>query len=690
MRNFYLRVLLILTFVPLGVDGQTIIQEVSKLSASDRNASDQLGFKVAISGEFAVASSPFEDHDLNNENYLENSGSVYIYKRNSQNEWIEFQKITPSDREENTLFGTSIAIDNQTIAVGKKGYNSVSGSVYIFELSEENIWTQTQKLIASDYTDLADFGFSVSIHNNKIFVGAPNEKKDENGENPLTGSGAVYFFNKTESNNWVESQKIVAQDRGYGDNFGRALSIYNNQAVVTAPFDSDGNGPYVDLSGSAYVLSLNNDQIWEQHQKITANDRNETDYFGWSCDIFQNNIIIGSVYEDHDENAENFIEDTGSAYIFNKNEDTWYQSQKLVAPNRDPLDKFGYSVAIDSNFIIIGAFSEDQDPNEQNFLNSSGSIYVYQNNEQFWNLKQKNVATDRNLADYYGYNVDVDEDYFISGAINQDEDRENENFLDNAGMAYILKNVELPNINCNNLTVYLDENGSATITAEDVDNGSFSSESEIELEIETTEFDCSDIGYNYITLTGTDIYNSSECIATINVIADTFSNITCPQDLTVYIDNNETFYEVPNYSLTEEVEYTNICNEVTSLEFNQTPEPGTHLEAGEHNISFSVTNYDGSITTCNTTLTVDNTLGINTQKKTPFKLYPNPTSNILNIESNNLSTEVSFSLYDLKGKKIKVYQKGSNFLDLSTLSAGIYLLIIESKQFREVHKIIKL
>ena len=99
---------------------------------------------------------------------------------------------------------------------------------------------------------------------------------------------------------------------------------------------------------------------------------------------------------------------------------------------------------------------------------------------------------------------------------------------------------EAPAAVCQNITVLLDDNGNASITAQDVDGGSTDNCSVASLSVAPTTFDCSDLGNNTVTLTVTDIYgNSSTCTATVTINEDHFVEITCPADVTTTCETGE-------------------------------------------------------------------------------------------------------------------------------------------------------
>ncbi len=86
-----------------------------------------------------------------------------------------------------------------------------------------------------------------------------------------------------------------------------------------------------------------------------------------------------------------------------------------------------------------------------------------------------------------------------------------------------------PTTLCQDITVYLDATGHASISAYDVDNGS-SDNCSVALSLDgQTSFDCSDLDATYtVTLTGTDPSgNSSSCTATVTVSDDTLPDEDC-------------------------------------------------------------------------------------------------------------------------------------------------------------------
>ena len=336
------------------IEGQVSINihKSFKLLASDKGGGDLFGYSVAIEGNTMVVGAYKEDYN--------DKGAVYVYTK-SGNTWSESQKLLASDKVGGDEFGRSVAIEGNTIVVGAHYENSDgksnNGAVYVFTKSG-NTWSQSQKLLASDKDSSDWFGRSVAIEGNTMVVGANGE--DSDGK---TRNGAVYVYTKS-GNTWSESQKLLASDKDSDDWFGDSVAIEGNTMVVGALYeDSVGKNN----NGAVYVFT-NNNNTWSESQKLLASDKDGGDLFGSSVAIEGNTMVVGAYGEDSDGKNSN-----GAVYVFTNNNNTWSQSQKLLASDKDSYDFFGYSVAIEGNTMVVGAYGEDSDGK-----NSNGAVYVYE------------------------------------------------------------------------------------------------------------------------------------------------------------------------------------------------------------------------------------------------------------------------------------------------------------------------
>ena len=115
------------------------------------------------------------------------------------------------------------------------------------------------------------------------------------------------------------------------------------------------------------------EQDWEQQAKLTASDGATEDRFGCSVSISGDYVVIGAHL------ADDILNDRGAAYIFHRSGTNWTQQDKIEASDGAEDDWFGWSVSIDGDYVVIGSVDDDN-----NNGNASGSAYVYHRNGTSW------------------------------------------------------------------------------------------------------------------------------------------------------------------------------------------------------------------------------------------------------------------------------------------------------------------
>ena len=362
-------------------------------------------------------------------------------------------KIYPDDPEENDNFGFSVAISENTLVVGSisdDDFGSASGSVYVFKRSWTG-WSQQAKLNASDADVFDQFGRSVAISGDTIVVGTPFN--DDAGDS--SGSAYVFTYNGA---SWNEQAKLTASDASADDHFGWSVGISGDTIVVGAfrndvpeedcgavyVFERDGTswseqakltdsvtgdlslGVSVAIegdtiiagatgdddsainSGAAYIF-VRNGESWSQQAKLKASDVDTSDYFGGSVNISGSDVIVGAHGND---DAGDF---TGSAYVFTFDGVNWSEQAKLIANDADAGDWFGGKVAISGDSVIIGAANDDWAGE------FSGSAYTFSRNGVIWSQQTKLTADMGAFADSYGCSVDISGDIAVVGASGRDD-----------------------------------------------------------------------------------------------------------------------------------------------------------------------------------------------------------------------------------------------------------------------------
>lgn len=456
-------------FCLISTQAATITQQ-AYLKASNTDAGDQFGVPSAISGDIAVMGAPFESSGAigingnQTNNNASQSGAAYVFVRAGTN-WAQQAYLKPSNADSSDQFGTSVAASGSTIVVGavhessnSTGINgdqnnnnaTPSGAAYVFVRDGTN-WTQ-QAYIKASNTGVSDgFGTSVAVSGDTVVVGAPQEDSDATGVNgneadeSTSGAGAVYVFARN-GTNWIQQAYLKASNTGTGDQFGFSVAVSGDIIVVGAPGESSAatgvDGNQNDDStfgvGAAYVF-VRTGTNWgqEAYLKPSVAERNEG--FGYSVAISGGTVVIGSPQEP----------DSGSVYAFVRNGTNWSQQARLKAPNTDTGDKFGLSVSVSANALVVGAPWESSDAvgvngdgNNNNDL-FSGAAYVFVRTETNWSHQAYLKASNTESGDSFGQAVAISGDTVIAGANREASNatgvngNQNDNNAYPAGAAYV-------------------------------------------------------------------------------------------------------------------------------------------------------------------------------------------------------------------------------------------------------------
>ena len=149
---------------------------------------------------------------------------------------------------------------------------------------------------------------------------------------------------------------------------------------------------------------------------------------------------------------------------------------------------------------------------------------------------------------------------------------------------------------CQPVTIYLDENGQAGVTAEMVDNGSFDNCTDVTLEIDKTDFDCVNLGDNIVTLTVTDGYGLQDSCEAIVTVLDTIApRITCIGRDTVQLSEEDGTY-ILAYDMLTTSEWEN-C-EIVSRELDRYILDCYDIDASPVTITAFATDQSGNVGSC--------------------------------------------------------------------------------------------
>lgn len=221
---------------------------------------------------------------------------------------------------------------------------------------------------------------------------------------------------------WDQTERLTpvgVNNAGADKFYGTAVDIDGTIAVVGAMNDDQT----ASNAGAAYVMSYNGTS-WVNVKKLLASDGAAFDLFGSSVAISGDYIIVGAPESDPSGNTSR-----GAAYVYYRNmggSDQWGQVAKLVAGDGAAGDKFGTSVAISGDNVLVGAPLDDD-----NMATNSGTVFVFERSGTPGNWVFALKLNDSAAGDNFGISVDLDGDYGVVGI------RNNDDIGANAGAAFI-------------------------------------------------------------------------------------------------------------------------------------------------------------------------------------------------------------------------------------------------------------
>lgn len=246
-------------------------------------------------------------------------GSAYIFVRGADGIWSQQVNLVPNERTKGDKFGCSVSLsaDGQTALIGAVGIYLEQnhtpyypGSAYIFTKGADGTWHQQVKTIIKGIERYKGFGCSVSlsVDGQTALIGAlfPRHSSYAGGE--------AYLCTKGADGAWSQQATLIASqpenDDEKDDWFGGNVSLSADGR--TALIGASGNDDKASNSGAAYLFVKNENGIWSQPRKLTAEDGAEWDKFGGSVALSADGqtALIGAPWDD-DRGT-----DSGSVYVF--------------------------------------------------------------------------------------------------------------------------------------------------------------------------------------------------------------------------------------------------------------------------------------------------------------------------------------------------------------------------------------
>jgi hypothetical protein len=335
------------------------------------------------------------------------AGAVHIFVRTGGG-WTAQDYVKPQVVSAGDAFGTSVAVDDDTVVIGapgeqgsgtgvgadqrKKGAKS-SGAVYVFTRVGLK-WIQQVYIKASITKPENGFGTSVAFSGDTLIAGAPRQEGGNKGvlagsAPPPPGSpaadnsGAAYVFLRM-GETWVQQAWFKPSNTAAGFLFGSAVAITGDLVAVGAPMEhsaSKGVGgdekqsTTATASGAVYLFQRFAPGNWMQFKYVKASNTAKDDHFGEALSVNGSTLAVAAPGEDSasvgigGSETDNGAKDSGAVYVFSLN--PVKQVAYLKASKPRVGDAFGSALAVFGTAIAVGA------PNQGDGAAASGAIYVY-------------------------------------------------------------------------------------------------------------------------------------------------------------------------------------------------------------------------------------------------------------------------------------------------------------------------
>ena len=234
---------------------------------------------------------------------------------------------------------------------------------------------------------------------------------------------------------WQQEAYIKASNPDFDDHFGVVLAVSGDTVVVGAPAeDSHATGVNGDQasngapgSGAVYIF-VRNGATWSQQAYLKPSNTELFDSFGTSVAIAGDTVVVGAPGEDSaaagvgGNEQDNSLSGAGAAYVFVRSGTTWTQQAYLKAFAPYYMLKFGETVAVSGDFVVVGAPFEDinaigvNGPPLSGGLMNSGAAFVFVRNGTSWSTDAYLKASDTEGGALFGSSLAASGDTLIVGA----------------------------------------------------------------------------------------------------------------------------------------------------------------------------------------------------------------------------------------------------------------------------------
>ena len=288
------------------------------------------GYSVSVDGDVMIVGAPSRSE--------KGTGRAFIYKKSMASQWKIVQEIIPSGDQWTNDFGSEVVVSGRFLMIGDRYARDESGLIYAMRFDEKtNKWTKLDPIWSDQAISHGLFGHSIDIHDNHAIIGS---KK---------GNIAIEYSFNDALNKWDHGQVFSPQKLQNSGRFGFSVELTDRHLFI--------GYPGFNRKGEVHVFTRESN-TWDLTQTLSVSDDNKEQFFGASISFSDGDLAVGNF------NGE-------KVFTYNLNDENRFEKTALLSPENLPGSKFGRSLDIADDIILVGA--------------TYGELaYVYKKQNGFW------------------------------------------------------------------------------------------------------------------------------------------------------------------------------------------------------------------------------------------------------------------------------------------------------------------
>ena len=391
-----------------------VMKKIAKIQGNDLGKSDRFGAYIELSGSLAAVQT--STYTFTN--------SVYIFEIHPgrTKAWNQIGKLSNPDQERFSRFGTSLAVDGDSIFVGVKGSSTLTDVTsdvileYRRDVSNELEWVIANEIHPPDVAEKGTFGSAISVNGNVLAArrsyGGPNTHS-------ITSSSVVVYTRNTNGfDGWVARATLEPDSLAGRDvqAFGSKVRVHGN-VIALGTVDYSASGSARRRNGRIYLFESADSSFanWERVQILDAVDQ-EYAQFGWNFALEAGTIAVGAPWFEHDDFR------NGSVFLYERaarETDPWQLVAEISPPpEKSRIYSFGDSLDISGRRLLIGA-PEYSEPSLYDNGSWIGAAFLHHRDAGGvgnWGFVSIIVPKDANRQASFGFALKINADYAIFGA----------------------------------------------------------------------------------------------------------------------------------------------------------------------------------------------------------------------------------------------------------------------------------